>query len=113
MPEPTVVLTDIALGESARRHDGRIWFSDRIAGEVPGRRTPTCPAWACPPRGTTSRWTGGEVAQTVPLDRGGFDCALSPDATLYVVAADFSDPEALMRGSWTGRLFRVTVPVGS
>ncbi len=49
----------------------------------------------------------------MPLDRGGFDCALSPDATLYVVAADFSDPEALMRGSWTGRLFRVTVPVGS
>ena len=30
----TTFLTDIAMGESARWHDGRFWFSDWVAGEV-------------------------------------------------------------------------------
>ena len=43
---------------------------------------------------------GGEILQTVTLDRGAFDCALSPEGTLYVVAADYANlwPER------TGRL---------
>jgi sugar lactone lactonase YvrE len=34
MIEPRVVLTGIGMGESARWHDGRLWFCDWIAGEV-------------------------------------------------------------------------------
>jgi sugar lactone lactonase YvrE len=52
---------------------------------------------------------GGEVLDTVPLDRGGFDCALSPDGTLYVVTADFSDPGAMFAGARTGQLLSVEV----
>jgi sugar lactone lactonase YvrE len=39
---------------------------------------------------------GGEVLARVPLDRGGFDCAISEDQKiLYAVTADFSDPQAM------------------
>jgi sugar lactone lactonase YvrE len=34
MPEPRVLMTGIAFGESARWHDGRFWFADWMAGEV-------------------------------------------------------------------------------
>jgi sugar lactone lactonase YvrE len=54
---------------------------------------------------------GGEVLRTVALDRGGFDCAVSSDATLYIVAADFSDPAAMTSGIPTGRLLAVDVEV--
>jgi sugar lactone lactonase YvrE len=54
---------------------------------------------------------GGEAVQRVALDRGGFDCALSSDATLYIVAADFSDPAAMTSGVPTGRLLAVDVDV--
>jgi hypothetical protein len=33
--------------------------------------------------------------------------------TLYVTAADFSNPAAMMSGERTGRLFAVDVPVGA
>jgi sugar lactone lactonase YvrE len=32
--ELTILLTDIAMGESARWHDGRFWCSDWVAGEI-------------------------------------------------------------------------------
>jgi sugar lactone lactonase YvrE len=54
---------------------------------------------------------GGEVLRTVKLDRGGFDCALSSDGTLYIVAADFSNPTAMTTGIPTGRLLAVDVDV--
>jgi sugar lactone lactonase YvrE len=58
---------------------------------------------------------GGEVVQTVHLDRGGFACALSDGdhPTLYVTAADFSNPAAMMSGERTGRLLATDVPVGA
>ncbi len=34
MPEPKVLMTGIALGESPRWHDGRLWFSDWVAQEI-------------------------------------------------------------------------------
>ena len=34
MPEPGILMTGIALGESPRWHDGRLWFSDWGAQEV-------------------------------------------------------------------------------
>jgi sugar lactone lactonase YvrE len=33
-PEPTVLMEGIGLGESPRWHDGRLWFSDWVTGEV-------------------------------------------------------------------------------
>lgn len=34
VPEPTVLMTGIAFGESPRWHDGRLWFTDWAAQEV-------------------------------------------------------------------------------
>ncbi len=34
MPEPNVLITGLALGESPRWHDGRLWFSDWVAHEL-------------------------------------------------------------------------------
>jgi sugar lactone lactonase YvrE len=34
MPEPHILLTGLAFGESPRWHDGRLWFSDMGAGEL-------------------------------------------------------------------------------
>jgi sugar lactone lactonase YvrE len=77
--------------------EGAVWYAD-----VPNR--------AC-----VRVREGGEVLQTVRLDRGGFACALSDgdQPTLYVTAADFSNPAAMMSGARTGRLFAVDVPVGA
>jgi sugar lactone lactonase YvrE len=53
---------------------------------------------------------GGEILQTVALDRGGFACALSDTGTLYAVTADFSDPAAMFTGR-TGQLIAVETNV--
>jgi sugar lactone lactonase YvrE len=53
---------------------------------------------------------GGEVRQTVALDRGGFACALSDTGTLYAVTADFSDPAAMFTGR-TGQLVAIETAV--
>ena len=34
MPDPSVLLTGIALGESPRWHDGRLWFADWAAQQL-------------------------------------------------------------------------------
>jgi sugar lactone lactonase YvrE len=77
--------------------EGAVWYAD-----VPNR--------AC-----VRVREGGEVVQTVHLDRGGFACALSDGdhPTLYVTAADFSNPAAMMSGERTGRLLATDVPVGA
>ncbi len=56
---------------------------------------------------------GGEVLAAVRLDRGCFACALggSDRRTLYMVAADFSDPAAIMsRQTHTGRIVAAPAP---
>jgi sugar lactone lactonase YvrE len=56
---------------------------------------------------------GGEVVQSIEVDRGCFACTLGgPDRrTLFMVAADWSDPQALMSGrSRTGRVLAVAAP---
>ncbi len=56
---------------------------------------------------------GGEVLQIVELDRGCFACALGDvdRRTLYMVAADWSDPAALMSGrTRTGQVLAVPAP---
>ena len=34
MPEPSVLLTGVALGESPRWHNGRLWFADWVARQL-------------------------------------------------------------------------------
>jgi sugar lactone lactonase YvrE len=56
---------------------------------------------------------GGAVLDEVELDRGAFACALGgPDLrTLFIVSADYSDPEALFSGrSRTGRVVTASAP---
>lgn len=50
---------------------------------------------------------GGDVLRTVPLDRGGFSCAVAGNR-LYVVAARWPGMEQLATfGDWDGQLLRV------
>lgn len=51
---------------------------------------------------------GGAVLRRIPLDRGGFACALG-DGTLYVCAAEFTDVESARTGPPTGRLLAFPV----
>ncbi len=56
---------------------------------------------------------GGEVLQTIELDRGCFACMLGgPDGTtLFVIATDYSDPAALMSGQTrTGQVVTAPAP---
>ena len=53
---------------------------------------------------------GGEILETVAFDLGAFDCALSGDAVLYTVTADYTDPAAMFT-SRTGRLVATPVSV--
>jgi len=56
---------------------------------------------------------GGQRLQEIKLDRGCFACTLGGDDRnmLYMVAADYSDPRALMSGkSRTGRILAIEAP---
>jgi sugar lactone lactonase YvrE len=51
---------------------------------------------------------GGEVVETVPVDRGAYACMLSDDGDLYIATAESSDPVESARLR-TGRIERVAV----
>jgi sugar lactone lactonase YvrE len=55
---------------------------------------------------------GGEVLQTIELDRGCFACMLGgPDGlTLFIVAREWSGPESVADGSRTGQVLTVEAP---
>jgi sugar lactone lactonase YvrE len=55
---------------------------------------------------------GGEVLQTVEVDRGCFACALGgPDRrTLFIVAAAWTGPQGMADGARTGRVLAVDAP---
>src|SRR5918993_2431691 len=75
--------------------EGAVWYAD-----VPNKRC-------------VRVREGGEVAQTVPVDRGCFSCALGgPDGrTLFIAATQWRGPEQMLGGSPTGRLLSVEVQV--
>jgi sugar lactone lactonase YvrE len=54
---------------------------------------------------------GGEVAQTVDVDRGCFSCALGGDdgRTLFIVATEWRGPERMFQGEPTGQVLAVDV----
>jgi sugar lactone lactonase YvrE len=53
---------------------------------------------------------GGEVLQTITVDRGCFSCALGgPDGrTLFIVATEWRGPEGMLQGEPTGRVLTVS-----
>jgi sugar lactone lactonase YvrE len=55
---------------------------------------------------------GGQVLDTIELDRGGFACMLGgPDGrTLFVLAAEWNGPESMAGGRRTGQLLAVEAP---
>jgi sugar lactone lactonase YvrE len=55
---------------------------------------------------------GGEVLQTVRLDRGGFACALGGEdrQTLFIVATEWGGVEKAISGSRTGQVLTVEAP---
>jgi sugar lactone lactonase YvrE len=56
---------------------------------------------------------GGEVTDTVELDRGGFACMLGDGPALYIVAAHWPGIAALAtHTAWDGQLLRTPVDVG-
>lgn len=75
--------------------EGAVWYAD-----VPNKRC-------------VRVREGGEVLQTITVDRGCFSCALGgPDGrTLFIVATEWRGPEQMLGGSPTGRLLSVEVQV--
>jgi len=55
---------------------------------------------------------GGEVLQTIELDRGGFACALGgPDRrTLFIVAMEWKGPANMFQGARTGQVLVTEAP---
>lgn len=105
-------LTAFTIGPDGSLGDRRIWASlpgaapDGICVEESGA------VWYAdvPNRQCVRVREGGEILATVPLDRGGFDCALTDGPNgpeLFVVTADYTDPA--MFAHRTGQL--VSVPV--
>jgi sugar lactone lactonase YvrE len=74
--------------------DGAVWY-----GDVPNKR--------CVRVGE-----GGEVLQTIELDRGCFACALGgPDRrTLFMIATEWNGPENMFDGPPTGQVLTVEAP---
>jgi sugar lactone lactonase YvrE len=74
--------------------EGAVWY-----GDVPNQRC-------------VRVREGGEVLQTVALDRGCFACMLGgPDGrTLYMVAADWQGPTRIAEEAGTGQVVAITAP---
>jgi sugar lactone lactonase YvrE len=74
--------------------EGAVWY-----GDVPAKRC-------------VRVREGGEVLQTVDLDRGCFACMLggADGRTLFLMAADFSNAAAMASGARTGQVLTVAAP---
>ena len=55
---------------------------------------------------------GGEILQTIALDRGGFACMLggADTRTLFIAAAHWRGPETMFDGARTGQLLAASAP---
>jgi sugar lactone lactonase YvrE len=74
--------------------DGAVWYAD-----VPNRRC-------------VRVREGGEVLQTIELDRGGFACALggADRTTLFITATEWKGPEHMFDGPPSGQVLSVQAP---
>lgn len=100
---------------------GGVLGSGRVWAEVPGSAPDgitmaadgTCWYADVPNQAVVGVAEGGRVRAEVPLDRGGFSCAISPDgAELFVAAAHWPGGERMFDPTheWDGTLLRVDVP---
>jgi sugar lactone lactonase YvrE len=71
--------------------EGAVWYAD-----VPNKRC-------------VRVREGGEVLQTVQLERGGFACMLG-GRTLYIVEREWQGPQSIMDGTREGRVLVVDAP---
>ena len=78
-------------------NEGAVWYAD-----VPNKRC-------------VRVREGGEVLQTINLDRGCFSCALGgkDGTTLFMVAQEWGGPAGMGSGARTGQVLTVDVPVPS
>jgi sugar lactone lactonase YvrE len=74
--------------------ESAVWYA-----EVPGRRC-------------VRVREGGEALERVELDRGGFACMLggADGKTLFIVAAEWNGPDAMVDGARTGQLLACPAP---
>ena len=75
--------------------EGAVWYAD-----VPNKRC-------------VRVREGGEILQTIALDRGGFACMLggADRRTLFISAAHWRGPETMFDGARTGQLLTARAPV--
>ena len=75
--------------------EGAVWYAD-----VPNKRC-------------VRVRDGGEILETIALDRGGFACMLggADRRTLFIAAAHWRGPEAMFDGARPGQLLAASVPV--
>jgi sugar lactone lactonase YvrE len=74
--------------------EGAVWY-----GDVPNKRC-------------VRVREGGEVLQTVELDRGCFACALggADRRTLFMMVTEWNGPEAMFEEPWTGQVLTLEAP---
>jgi sugar lactone lactonase YvrE len=74
--------------------EGAVWYAD-----VPNKRC-------------VRVREGGEILQTIALDRGGFACMLggADRRTLFIAAAHWRGPETMFDGARTGQLLTASAP---
>ncbi|MFY9574046.1 MAG: SMP-30/gluconolactonase/LRE family protein, partial [Blastocatellia bacterium] len=74
--------------------EGAVWY-----GDVPNKRC-------------VRVREGGEVLQTIELDRGCFACALGGEErrTLFMIATEWSGPSKMFKGPRTGQVLTVEAP---
>ena len=79
---------------SPTRCDNAVWYAD-----VPNKRC-------------VRVREGGELLQTIALDRGGFACMLggADRRTLFIAAAHWRGPETMFDGARTGQLLTASAP---
>ena len=104
-------LTAFDITTEGNLTDRRVWAE--LSGDAPDGICfdPDGSVWYASVPGMHCRKVreGGEILRTVSYDRGAFDCALTPDGTLFAVTADFSDPGAMFSGARTGQLVAAKV----
>ena len=108
-------LTAFTINADATLSDRRVWADlggdnpDGICADAEGA------IWyaSVPGRHCVRVREGGEVLQTVNVDRGAFACMLggSGGTTLFVAAAEWRGMDAIGDGSRTGQIFVEQVPV--
>jgi sugar lactone lactonase YvrE len=115
MPEPRILLTGLAFGESPRWHEGRLWFcnwgteivsldldgNSEVEVRVPTTTLPYSVDWRSHARGVA-----------IELDRGCFACMLggADRRTLFMMAAEWRGMENMISEARSGQVLIAEAP---